>query len=659
MSRWSRRALAVALGSALVVPVTGGATPAVAATCPEPGGVTIARAPLPEADVVFRGRGWGHQMGMSQYGAQGAASLGCTYRDILATYYPGTTLGSRTQRSAVKIDMLTNGGSATLTAETGGVTWLVTGGDSASQPKGATWKVVRYGSGARVWDGASYVLTVPAGGEVRVPHSGTVVRVRTYTAGGSAVLDRRMRWDSARFTADSAGLDVREVIEDNANGDGVTKYLKGIAEMPVSWRLEALKAQATTARTFMTTRWSSAEGAYLLLPTPAHQNYLGYDQESTDARYGGNWARAVEETRSGDSGTVVLDDAGRPIDGLYSSSFGGRSEDREYVWGSYGIPYLKAVDDSRWEMAAGSNARRAWAARFSFADVAKRLGFDNVETITLRRWGGTERLEGITVVGARRGVRSSETFTGWDLRQTFGLYSPGFSIRAKKIGTARAVAVAGDWDGNGDSDTGWWRDGEVALRTGSGVVRFRFGTAGDRPVVGDWDGDGRDEIGVVRGATWYLRNSLSSGAASTSFTYGRTTGDLPVVGDWDGDGKDGPGVVRGSYWHLRNSLSSGAAQTVFRFGDLVSGDRPVAGDWDGDGDDTPGYMHGRTWRLRNSNSSGAAHHTLGYGLLGDKPVVGDWNRDGRTTLGVARATAWHLDDAMNGGSASSLLTFAG
>src|SRR6266550_5920900 len=42
---------------------------------------------------VFNGHGWGHGVGMSQYGAYGYALHGSTFDQILSHYYPGTTLG--------------------------------------------------------------------------------------------------------------------------------------------------------------------------------------------------------------------------------------------------------------------------------------------------------------------------------------------------------------------------------------------------------------------------------------------------------------------------------------------------------------------------------------------------------------------------------------
>ena len=67
---------------------------AAAAACPSSGGVSIPRATA-SGDVVFRGGGWGHGLGMSQYGAQGAARLGCDAGQILTRYYAGTTVAAK------------------------------------------------------------------------------------------------------------------------------------------------------------------------------------------------------------------------------------------------------------------------------------------------------------------------------------------------------------------------------------------------------------------------------------------------------------------------------------------------------------------------------------------------------------------------------------
>ncbi|MBU1487467.1 SpoIID/LytB domain-containing protein [bacterium] len=50
---------------------------------------------LPDSEVEFEGNGWGHGVGMSQWGARDMASLGYTYQDILKHYYKGVEIEKR------------------------------------------------------------------------------------------------------------------------------------------------------------------------------------------------------------------------------------------------------------------------------------------------------------------------------------------------------------------------------------------------------------------------------------------------------------------------------------------------------------------------------------------------------------------------------------
>jgi peptidoglycan/xylan/chitin deacetylase (PgdA/CDA1 family) len=180
---------------------------------------------------------------------------------------------------------------------------------------------------------------------------------------------------------------------------------------------------------------------------------------------------------------------------------------------------------------------------------------------------------------------------------------------------------------------------------------FTYGQAGDVPLLGDWDGDGDATPGVVRGSSWLLRNSLDGGPPDVSFSYG-FPGDYPVVGDWDGNGTETPGVVRGSTWFLKNTNASpGVADISFAFG--FGSDLAVAGDWDGDGRSTPGVVRGATWFLRTTNdpANTATVAPFDFGLPSDQRVVGDWNGDGTTTIGVKRRSAWSLRNSNQAGPA--------
>jgi peptidoglycan/xylan/chitin deacetylase (PgdA/CDA1 family) len=219
--------------------------------------------------------------------------------------------------------------------------------------------------------------------------------------------------------------------------------------------------------------------------------------------------------------------------------------------------------------------------------------------------------------------------------------------------------VAGDWDGDGDVTPGVVRGSTWYLRnsnsTGPADVVLSFGFSYDRVVVGDWNGDGIDTPGVVRDGTWYLRTSNApADNGRTTLTFG-TSSYTPVAGDWNGDGVTTPGVVSGGTWHLRSTNAATSGKVVLTFGG--AGYRPVAGDWNGDGTTTPGVVSGTTWHLRASNAASSGKTTLTYGASTDRLVAGDWDGDGDGTPGVVRGDGWFLRNANTSGGAQTSFSF--
>lgn len=191
------------------------------------------------------------------------------------------------------------------------------------------------------------------------------------------------------------------------------------------------------------------------------------------------------------------------------------------------------------------------------------------------------------------------------------------------------------------------------LSAGKATTTLRFGRAADAVVTGDWDGNGTVTPAVFRNGTWIVQRTWSA-ASRVTFRFG-ATGDIPVVGDWDGDGRDSIGVHRRGRWLLRNALSAGGAHADFVYGGSDS--LPVAGDWDGDGVDTPGLFRNGVWSVRNANSSGPSARSFRFGRAGDVPVVGDWNRNGRDDPGVYRRGQWGLRNALSAGPAARSFRF--
>lgn len=114
------------------------------------------------------------------------------------------------------------------------------------------------------------------------------------------------------------------------------EYLYSVvpSEMPASWHLEALKAQACAARTYAVRQLGAHKNdGYDLCDTVHCQVYSGTTTEHE------NSTRAVDATK----GEIIYHN-GVPIDAVFSSSSGGVTDDSENVW-SETVPYLRSVVD--------------------------------------------------------------------------------------------------------------------------------------------------------------------------------------------------------------------------------------------------------------------------------------------------------------------------
>jgi Stage II sporulation protein len=354
---------------------------------------------------------------MSQYGAQGAARLGCRYSQILRTYYRGTHVATVAMPKTVTVQMTENAGRASITQVTGAVEWrngarriLVQRAGTVTVRRLSASRVELLNATRRLWVGQ-----VVGTGLLAIHRRGIVSLNSPTDFYGK--LPRLLRWDWISFRVDSMGLDVDKVFRDNRLGPAMDKYLLGLAEVPSNWPRHALRAQVAAARTFAYRRPIDLE------PTPSDQNWDGYDHE---AAAGARWLDAVSST----SGRIVVDGSGRAIDALYSSSMAGFTEDKVYSWGGDPFSYLRAVNDARWTRASDNPAStRAWTVGFSRRHVARALGFSRVTSVFAYPRGDPRRPRGVRVIGVRGGQNVTAWIPGFTVRNALGLRSPGFVVK--------------------------------------------------------------------------------------------------------------------------------------------------------------------------------------------------------------------------------------
>ncbi|MFN8111261.1 MAG: SpoIID/LytB domain-containing protein, partial [Thermoleophilia bacterium] len=276
-------------------------------------------AAAPEVSFTFYGRGFGHGVGMSQYGARGAAQQGWSAARILAFYYPGTTLG---QGPGGNVRVLLAAARPAPAVAVDGDGWVATTANNA-------------GPRVPLTPGAAYTAAAGPGGVTVAAADGTVVATGAslrVVAGptGMVRLGTKQYRGELDLLPDGGGVDV-------VNAVAVESYLRGVVplEMPASWgdTPAALQAQAVAARSYTATSLRPGAG-FDLYPDTRSQMYGGVAAEtaSTDA--------AVAAT----AGRVSTYN-GQVIHAYYMSTDGGSTENVENSLGGSPVPYLVAVRD--------------------------------------------------------------------------------------------------------------------------------------------------------------------------------------------------------------------------------------------------------------------------------------------------------------------------
>lgn len=315
--------------------------------------------------LVAEGRGWGHSVGLSQYGARAMARHGHDHLQILGHYYPDTEVASMSVDEPLRVGLLRASPDERPTN-------TVRVMSRRTWEAGAVW--ASFDDDERVPLRPGRSVTVRADGdEVVVGLAEGQRRAREvrlewdpHAAGGAAVAFPDLsdhvpatRWGEVHISA--AGGVIRPTLAID-----VERYLRGLAEVPSTWPAAALRAQAVAARTYALR--AAATGldpacACHLGPTDHDQVFRGWQREAR----AGAWLEAVADT----AGQAVTRDGGL-VWAYYSSSHGGRSE-RSVDSFAYGPDdgQWPSVDDP-WSLdPAAENPRATWTASIPHREFAE------------------------------------------------------------------------------------------------------------------------------------------------------------------------------------------------------------------------------------------------------------------------------------------------
>lgn len=401
--------------------------------------VTAAAARVP-ASFVLGGGGYGHGVGMSQYGAQAQALAGRSAATILAGYYRGTSLTPARDDAQIRVQLLAASSTRITTSavdELGGRFIATVGSHALLGRAGDRLTVTTTPTGVRAALTHGTRTTALAGARVVVRWQGTRAlpgpATLVHVAGATSVY----RWGRLEISNVLGLVNVVGVMRLH------DEYLNGIDEVPASWRPAALQAQAMAARTYAikamaggVSRWCDCH----VYDDTRSQVFHGWSRQGQPT-WGARWSAAVAATAPTPTTGRIITYAGAPIDAVYFSSDGGRTENSEDVWGNP-VPYLRSVADP-WS-AGGGNPLARWSRTRTQAQVAAAFGLPDVVSLDLsgRTAGG-----GVDVAVATSSTGAVARISGRSLTNRLGLpswwvsRSAGRTAGATSYDTALAAAA--------------------------------------------------------------------------------------------------------------------------------------------------------------------------------------------------------------------------
>jgi len=391
--------------------------------------------------ITFYGSGDGHGLGMSQWGAYGLATMGWRHRKILSHFYQGTRVDAATPLPpSIRVGLTTQRTVVHLTAQVHRVRlWIgapFSGRLLGSIRPGDTWVVrtkqktyaVRNSTGVLVgghtWGSPSkdlFLTYADTGARVFLPEADSIWFDGFSYARGTIEFN-------LTSCGDTDGCSERLIAR-----LGLERYLDGLGEVPASWPMQAMEAQAVAARSYAVyairhdgiRRDCDCD----LTDGSGDQTYIGYDRESgTD---GDRWVAAVAASRG-----QIVTYHGAVIQAFYAASDGGHSDSVQDVWHggnpAYAIPWLTGVcDPGEW---TGANPWKAWTVNVDTATLTARLGPYTGPIGTVSTFSHIARADGGRIMTAVAvGTNGSQTVSGTELRAALGLPDDRVWINSDRI----------------------------------------------------------------------------------------------------------------------------------------------------------------------------------------------------------------------------------
>ncbi|MCX6430960.1 MAG: hypothetical protein NTX12_08475 [Actinobacteria bacterium] len=330
---------------------------------------------------------------MSQFGARGQALEGKSAIEILEYYYTGVTVEpvDDSQNMRVNIGHLLT--SVSMKTDTSNGVLQLFAGDVAGDLTAIPIKTLQAKDllSFTLLGNAAFPSVKPVTGNVQALASGKLWTIRwsgtRYLTGVNGILSTKV---GTAWTAYRYGEIQIKLVKASALGYRIEmtntvrlhdEYLWGISEVPSSWPLAAMQAQAIASRTYALNRSGLIKTACDcdIYGSSKDQTFAGYSKE-IERKYGKLWKAAVSTTSADDSTGYAVLYQSIPISAYYFSSSWGNSENAIDAWGTE-IPYAHSVPDP-WSLDVIANPRYAhWQRDLSQTTVSQIFSLPDVLSI--------------------------------------------------------------------------------------------------------------------------------------------------------------------------------------------------------------------------------------------------------------------------------------
>ena len=229
----------------------------------------------------------------------------------------------------------------------------------------------------------------------------------------------------------------------NVESVPLEEYVVGVVagEMPVSFELEALKAQSVASRTYVMKRLGG-NGEYDVVDTVSNQVYL--DDNELKEKWKDNYVSYINKVRQAVNETSMecLEYDGELIDAMFFSTSNGYTEDSGEFF-STSLPYLKSVDSS-YDKEVSSVFQDS--KNISLQEFYERLGLSYQSSLKITDVSRTNshRVKSLKING--------KEFSGKDVYYKLGLRSSDFEIEL--VGSNVVIQTKGYGHGVGMSQYG-------------------------------------------------------------------------------------------------------------------------------------------------------------------------------------------------------------